>query len=125
MSQTRTSMNKIKEIIRLRFGLKYSYGRIASICGLGKGTVISYAKKAEQHQISWPLPEEMSEETLTALLFGRAAGDFVEPDYEKLHDELSRKGVTLTLLWQEYSQEHGERAYKYGRLCKGYREWSD
>ena len=27
------------------------------------------------------------------------------PDYEKIHRELAKKGVTLTMLWVEYSEE--------------------
>jgi len=29
---------------------------------------------------------------------------FAEPDYALVHQELKRKGVTLTLLWEEYRQ---------------------
>ena len=34
---------------------------------------------------------------------------YAEPDYAYIHRELSKKGVTLTLLWSEYC----ERCYQY------------
>lgn len=37
------------------------------------------------------------------------------PDWATLHQELTRKGVTLALLWQEYKAQHPD-GYQYSRL---------
>ncbi|MGN8119617.1 hypothetical protein ACTJKX_35210, partial [Labrys sp. 22185] len=37
-----------------------------------------------------------------------------EPDWPKIASELKRKGVTLTLLWQEYRADHPDG---YGYTC--------
>ena len=46
-----------------------------------------------------------------------------EPDWARVHRELSRhKGVTLQLLWLEYCEAHPD-GYQYSRFCDRYREW--
>jgi transposase len=44
------------------------------------------------------------------------------PDFEKFRSELTRKGVTLLLLWKEYRREHPD-GYGYSRLADIYKEW--
>ena len=39
-----------------------------------------------------------------------------------VHSELKRKGVTLTLLWEEYQALH-PGGYRYSRFCDLYRDW--
>ncbi|SEL15624.1 hypothetical protein SAMN04487770_106137 [Butyrivibrio sp. ob235] len=48
---------------------------------------------------------------------------FKEPDYEYIHDELKKVGVTLKLLWEEYKEkclENGDIPMGYTRFCGGY-----
>ena len=47
---------------------------------------------------------------------GRARRDPVEPDWAYVSTELKRKGVTLTLLWQEYRESHPD-GYAYTWFC--------
>jgi transposase len=46
-----------------------------------------------------------------------------EPDWNQIHRELSRKGVTLQLLWLEYKDRQLE-GYQYFQFCERYRVWS-
>jgi transposase len=47
---------------------------------------------------------------------------YAQPDYGRIHEELRRKGATLTLLWEEYQRivrgSHGWQ-YCYARDCGG------
>ena len=46
-----------------------------------------------------------------------------KPDYDKVHQELSRTGVTLKLLWQEYTDRclsEGKIPMGYTKFCEGY-----
>ena len=36
---------------------------------------------------------------------------FIEPDFERIHQELQLKTVTLQLLWEEYCAIYKEKAY--------------
>ena len=120
-------MRKMKEVLRLSVETGLSQRGIAQALGLGLGTVSTYLKRARQAGIHWPLPAEMDERTLGRLLFPSqpATGQrrFVEPDFQNVHQELKRKGVTKQLLWQEYRQQHPDDGYSYAQFCHRYREW--
>ena len=45
------------------------------------------------------------------------------PDYDYIHAELRKKGVTLSLLWQEY-KEQDPHGYQYSQFCHQYRKWA-
>ena len=52
--------------------------------------------------LSWPEAREMDEEALEAALYRRPrASDWPEVDWAKVEKDLSGRGVTLMLLWQE------------------------
>ena len=68
----------------------------------------------------------MNDDALCALLFPdpqRPAGAPVPvPDWSRVRAELSRKGVTLQLLWREYRSDH-PKGYGYSQFCELYRRW--
>ena len=50
-----------------------------------------------------------------------------KPDYEYVHQELKRTGVTLKLLWQEYQDKcraSGNIPMGYTKYCQGYSEYT-
>jgi transposase len=44
------------------------------------------------------------------------------PDWAYVHAERRRKGVTLSLLWEEYRGVHPD-GYGYSRYCELYTRW--
>ena len=123
MPTKRKAMRQIKEVLRLKFDAKLSHERIAAATGLSKGAVTSYLKRAVEAGIGWPLVPLLDDAALEARLFrtagGPAAGHAV-PDFARIHQELKRKGVTLQLLWEEYSAAHTGGAYRYSQFCLHY-----
>ncbi len=67
-------MRKIKEVLRLRFGLGLKQSQIARSCSLGQGTVHRYLQKATAAGLSWPLPEDLDDRRLEELLSPVTAG---------------------------------------------------
>ena len=116
-------MRKVKEILRLRHACGLSERQIAQSCNLSKGSVSNYLRRAEAAGLSWPLPETLDNTALEAKLFA-AKGRSVrpEPDWEQVHKEKQRKGVTLLLLWQEYKAQH-PTGYEYAAFTVHYRRW--
>ncbi len=45
------------------------------------------------------------------------------PDWETVHRELARKGVTLKLLWQEYREKYPD-GYGYTQFREHYQRWN-
>lgn len=120
-------MRQIIEVLRLKYEVGLSHERIARACGLSKGVVSKYVSLAQVQGVTWPLPEDADEARLEALLFPARTppARFAEPDYFQVHQELKTKGVTLQLLWAEYVERHGDKAYRYSRFCDHYRHWRD
>jgi transposase len=49
----------------------------------------------------------------------------VEPDFGRIHLALRRKGVTLTLLWEEYrAANEGRRTWGLTQFCEHYKTYS-
>ncbi len=121
-------MRKTREIIRLRHTTDLSDRQIASACDVSPTTVGNVVKAAKQKGLTWPLPDDLSNSQLEAMLFEKpeSAGTQAEqrpvPDMEYMARELKKKHVTLQLLWEEYRREHPD-GYSYTRLCELFRAW--
>ena len=127
MPAERLSMRKIRQVLRLSWGGKLGSRPVARSCGIGRTTVSEYLERATDAGLSWPLPAEMTDRELEALLFppksSPATGPRPLPEWQQLHDERKRRGVTLFLLWEEYKVAH-PTGYEYSRFCDLYREWA-
>ena len=121
-------MRKIKDVLRLKFEAGLSHERIAIAVGVSKGAVNKYLKRAAQAGIVWPLDALLDESALAGLLFAKTATPapgYALPDFAHIHQELKRKGVTLTLLWEEYCSAHPDNAYRYSQFCWHYSRYRD
>lgn len=101
-----------KEILRLA-SMGYSLRQNAASVGHSHHTVKNVLELAAKHGVEWPADEDVTNADLENLFYPErkmAGSHYTEPDYNYIHRELSKKGVTLTLLWQEYC----ERAYASG-----------
>ena len=70
----------------------------------------------------------MDDAALEAQLFrsaGAPAAGHAAPDFAHIHQELKRKGVTLTLLWEEYHAAHTGCAYRYSQFCFHYGQFRE
>ena len=112
-------MRKIREILRLS-ALGLAQHQIARSCSIVQSTVHKYLKLAEAAQLRWPLPEDLTDERLDELLFGKRPAKpsrriHPPPDFAAIHLELqNHKNLTLELLWQEY-RKADPTCYGYSR----------
>ena len=91
----RVPMRKIRDVLRLDAG-GLSKRRIAASLAMGATSVGEYLQRARVAGLSWPLPEDLSDEALERLLFppppvipsGRR-----EPDWAALHLELKKPNL--------------------------------
>ena len=127
MPTKRLTMRKIREILRLRFDCKLTYGEIATSCGIGRTTVSDYLNRFEASPLGWPLPSDIDDTQLEQRLFPSAQINYstkrARLDWQYIHGELRRKGVTLMLLWQEYKEQYPD-GYQYSQFCHLYRQWA-
>lgn len=108
-------MRKIRDVLRYRHSAGLSLDATARALNLSKGVVAKYIRLASAAGLSWPLPDDLDDAGLEKLLYRQVAArepTYAEPDYARIHQELKKKGVTLTLLWEEYLQAVGGRGWK-------------
>ena len=121
----RLPMRKIRDVLRLSAeGL--STRQIAASLGIGRTTLRGYLDRATELGLAWPLPADMSDTDLERCLFHRPYQNTqrieAQPDWPYIHRELRRKGMTLSLLWEEYRANHPD-GYGYSRFCELYTRW--
>jgi transposase len=126
MANKRLSMRKIREVLRLSWDKSLSARQVAESCGVARGTVGNIMDRATRAGLSWPLPDDLDDAALEHRLFPSTIPLEVErrnmPSYEYLQKELTRKHVTLQLLWHEYKEKNPE-GYEYSQFCLRYRSW--
>ncbi len=123
MGQARLPVRKIREVLRLKAD-GFSDRQVAHAIGSSRSTVQECVRRAREAGLSWPLPEEIDEAQLHAQLYRRAVllSRTPQPEFAHLHRELSRRGVTRLLLWEEYKAAHPD-GWQYSVFCDQYRRW--
>jgi transposase len=115
-------MRKISEILRQRYDLKLSYRDIASSQHISISTVSEYLWRAKAAGFNGKLPDGITEEELYNRLFLPVEQSVTKrslPDWDVVHQELRRKGVTIRLLWREYRDQYAD-GLGYTQFCKRY-----
>jgi transposase len=114
-------------MLRMHFGAEASDRAIARELGVARSTIQDYLDRAKAAGLSWPLPDELSDEVLEERLFARAGSKpglrrRAEPDWAALAREMKRPGVNLMVLWEEHRESHSD-GYGYSRFCELYRDF--
>jgi len=132
MAAERLAMRKIRDVLRFHFvGGVRSSRKIGRAVGCGKTTVLELLRRAPALGMnSWADVQALNDEALERLFYPellstRGPGANAQPDWRKIHEELSRRDhqVTLALLWSEYKAEN-PTGYQYSRFAELYRRWS-
>ena len=71
MPGERLSMRKIREVLRLRLGHGLPQRAIAQSLRLSQGAISGYLSRARLSGLAWPLPDDLDDERLEALLYPR------------------------------------------------------
>ena len=137
MAQERLDMRNVREIFQLYFEQQKSPRAIAKSTGRGRTTVQEYLARAKQAGLTaWEQVSSLSEADLEArlrfnkpALFGSLAPlrkpEQAMPDWAYVHGEMSKRHVTVMLLWTEYRDNHGVAAYGYTQFCEHYNRWCE
>jgi transposase len=115
-------MRRVREILRLAHeGVPLR--QIGAALGVPFTTAGDHVRRAERAGLGWPLPDELDDVALEALLFPKGPApepDRPLPDWRRVHRELRRPGLTLMLLWHEYREDYPD-GYSYSQFCLHYR----
>ena len=107
----RTTMRKVREILRLHFESRLSNQQIADALKISKTSVFNILGRFKESAMIWPVPEDLEDRELEARVYRRETAKKktdILPDFEHIEEELSRPHITLELLWNEYAQNNPE-----------------
>jgi len=99
MANTRLSMLKIKEVLRLSYQCRLSRRQIAHICQISRSTVADYLHRAGKAVLDWPQTCDLTDQELEQKLFPPQAMVEISakplPDFEYIYHELKahKKGI--------------------------------
>ena len=127
MPTKRLPMKKQREILRLKFQAKLSMRAIQRAINVSLGAIQAVIKQAVARELTWEKIESLDEKALNELLYPSQqplpVTLYEVPDWNSVHRELSRKGITKQLLWQEYTEQYPNGHYSYSRYCRLYKTW--
>lgn len=122
-------MVNYREILRLH-SLNYSQRAIASSVHSSRDKVGEVIALADALKIEWPLGIDVTNLDLELLFYpsrARKDANRMPIDFAKIHKELAKKGVTMSLLWTEYCAEAyaaGKVPYMSTQFGDLYRKWA-
>ena len=120
---------KAKQILELR-AAGLSRNSIAKSRAMSKTSVCEVFDRADEKGIIFTSVRDMTDEEVYRLLFPDKhlpVCAHADPNWDHIHKELSRVGVTLKLLHGEYVRRcgsDGDIAMGYNRFCQGYRTFT-
>jgi transposase len=118
------SMKKLKEVARLFLDLKLGVRPIARACSISTSTAHTYVNRLKELALPYEELSVLGDDALEELFFPgeKKVPARPLPDYTYLSKELTKKGVTLQLLHEEYRREHPE-GYERSRFFELYHDW--
>lgn len=126
MPRKKLEVRKITDVLRMN-EQGCSQREIAQSLACARSTVGDTLCRAAATGVTYDdVARGLSEAELYARLYPGNSGSprrRFEPDYEFLHRELRRDGVTLQQLWIEYRDDHPKDGLQYSQFCHHYRVW--
>lgn len=118
-------MRKLMEVARLHLEHNLGIRPIARACNISASTASAYVEKLKELEATYEEISEMDEGALSDLLFPREVkvSKKALPDFDYLHRELKKKGVTLQLLHEEYKRDNPD-GYERTQFYHLYHEWA-
>lgn len=96
-----------------------------AVLHVSRHTIKKVYVAADSAKISWDQVKDLDEDVVYKMLFPskETTSVFEVVDYEYVHSELKKTGVTLKLLWNEYKNRCTTNytiPYGYTKFCEGY-----
>jgi len=120
------SMRKIREILRLGLQKGKCLREISRSCSIAHKTAGKYLRRTKELSLSYEQIIQMDDAEIKRLIVKECGSEKVrsrpEPDWEYIHGEMKKKGVTRQLLWQEYKEVYSD-GYQSTQFCDLYARW--
>jgi transposase len=120
-------MTNYREILRLK-SLGLNHSQISSSMGISRQTAVTVLQRAAELDLTYQSVSGLSDQELSKMLYPPGTGqlNYKMPDYDQIHREMAKNGMTLQLLWMEYCDQcrsANEIPYQLTQFKKYYREY--
>ena len=119
-------METARDVVRLILETELSNREIAVQCRVSHVSVATYRRQVKTADLDMQTVQKLNDTELKGILKSKRGRkkevDRPEPDFEQIHKDLKKKGVTLQLLWKEYIENH-PNGYRRSRFCELYQNW--
>jgi transposase len=122
-------MSKIKEVLRLKYCNQLSNRQIQIMTGVSRNSVANYIKSYIALGSTLDEVLSLSDKDLQELFTANKPKidhskrlENIHPDWNEVREELSKKGMTKLLLWQEY-KEKNPNLYSYSQFNRYYAKY--
>lgn len=120
-------MNNIKEVLRLKYRNQLSNRQIQTMTGVSRNSVANYAKSFTELESSLEEILKLSDKDLVQLFSSDKPSapkknELSHPDWNSVHEELSKKGMTRLLLWEELKEKQPS-LYSYSQFNRYYKRF--
>lgn len=120
-------MSKTKEVLRLKYLGDLSNRNIEHLGIASKSAVSNITTHFEKSSLTIDEALQMEDKKLSALLFPelkqyQPKTSKPHPDWNTIHYELSKKGMTRLLLWEEYKEQY-PNGYGYSQFKEYYNRY--
>ena len=124
----RLSMSTIKEVLRLKYLGNLSNRNIEHLGIASKSAVSNYISHFNKSGLEINEALKMQDEELMRLLYPELKQYHKQttkphPDWNYIHQELKKKGMTRLLLWEEYKEQYAN-GYGYSQFKEYYSRYS-
>jgi transposase len=121
----RISVRKLKEAARLLLEFNLGVRAIARACSISASTAHAYVDKLKELGVPYGEIAAMGDDELGELLFPGEEKREAKPlpDFEYLAKEMTKPGVTLFLLHEEYKRDNPQ-GYEKSRFYELYNKWA-
>lgn len=125
----RIIMSKIKEVLRLKYLNQLSNRQIETMTGVSRSSVSNYLKIHKSINIALDVLLEYSNDELEALFIkkhtpvsSKKVISDIHPNWSEVRKELSQKGMTRLLLWEELKAKE-PTLYSYSQFNRYYAKY--
>lgn len=124
----RITMSKLKEVLRLKYLNQLSNRQIQTMTGISRSSVSNYIKQYEVLAISVEELLELSDSKLNELFVKKHSVKVkkdlstIHPNWAEIKEELSQKGMTRLLLWEELKAKE-PNLYSYSQFNRYYAKY--
>jgi len=120
-------MGKIKEVLRLKYLNQLSNRQIQTMTGVSRNSVANYIKSYIELASTLDEVLELSDAELAQLFVKPKAQtlkdlSIIHPDWNEVRVELTKKGMTRRLLWEEYKEKE-PALYSYSQFNRYYKKF--